>query len=157
MDMKLDKELDMKISHGRAREEREECARGEEEVQAGPAPGQTGPTPAARLRTRSTELDRPTRYVEHQDHREEDTPWSSGGEEQLDVKMGREQNLTSSEAHEEKKGAGRSNPVDRPPPATRSKPGSWLVPTGAIPAPEPSPVVIRSRPGLDRTPVPCPV
>ncbi|KAK1595410.1 hypothetical protein QYE76_018525 [Lolium multiflorum] len=43
MNVKLDKELDMKISHGRAREEREECARGEEEVQAGPASGQTGP------------------------------------------------------------------------------------------------------------------
>ncbi|KAK1647701.1 hypothetical protein QYE76_065506 [Lolium multiflorum] len=38
MDVKLDMELDMKISHGRAREEREECARGEEEVQAGPEP-----------------------------------------------------------------------------------------------------------------------
>ncbi|KAK1644792.1 hypothetical protein QYE76_062597 [Lolium multiflorum] len=33
--VKLDKELDMKISHGRAREEREACARGEDEVQAG--------------------------------------------------------------------------------------------------------------------------
>ncbi|KAK1696997.1 hypothetical protein QYE76_013694 [Lolium multiflorum] len=43
MEVKLDKELDMKISHGRAREEREECARGEEEVQTGPEPGQTGP------------------------------------------------------------------------------------------------------------------
>ncbi|KAK1608439.1 hypothetical protein QYE76_032112 [Lolium multiflorum] len=43
MDVKLDKELDMEISHGRVREEREKCARGEEEVQAGPAPGQTGP------------------------------------------------------------------------------------------------------------------
>ncbi|KAK1601812.1 hypothetical protein QYE76_048283 [Lolium multiflorum] len=42
MDVELDKELDMKISHGRAREEWEACARGEEEVQAGPAPGQTG-------------------------------------------------------------------------------------------------------------------
>ncbi|KAK1608467.1 hypothetical protein QYE76_032140 [Lolium multiflorum] len=42
MDVELDKELDMKISHGRAREEREACARGEDEVQAGPAPGQTG-------------------------------------------------------------------------------------------------------------------
>ncbi|KAK1697825.1 hypothetical protein QYE76_014522 [Lolium multiflorum] len=41
--VKLDMELDMKISHGRAREEREECARGEEEVQAGPEPGPTGP------------------------------------------------------------------------------------------------------------------
>ncbi|KAK1607201.1 hypothetical protein QYE76_030874 [Lolium multiflorum] len=34
MAVKLDMELDMKISHGRAREEREACARGEEEVQA---------------------------------------------------------------------------------------------------------------------------
>ncbi|KAK1617425.1 hypothetical protein QYE76_022942 [Lolium multiflorum] len=39
MAVKLDMELDMKISHGRAREEREACARGEEEVQAGPEPG----------------------------------------------------------------------------------------------------------------------
>ncbi|KAK1601965.1 hypothetical protein QYE76_027070 [Lolium multiflorum] len=38
MAVKLDMELDMKISHGRAREEREACARGEEEVQAGPEP-----------------------------------------------------------------------------------------------------------------------
>ncbi|KAK1601586.1 hypothetical protein QYE76_017259 [Lolium multiflorum] len=45
MDVKVDKELDMKISHGRAREEREECARGEEEVQAGPPVG-----PATRAR-----------------------------------------------------------------------------------------------------------
>ncbi|KAK1680976.1 hypothetical protein QYE76_041824 [Lolium multiflorum] len=42
MNVKLDKELDMKIFHGRAREEREACAREEEEVQAGPASGQTG-------------------------------------------------------------------------------------------------------------------
>jgi hypothetical protein len=42
LDVKMDKELDMKISHGRARKEREACARGEDEVQAGPAPGQTG-------------------------------------------------------------------------------------------------------------------
>ncbi|KAK1652881.1 hypothetical protein QYE76_070686 [Lolium multiflorum] len=41
MDVKLDMELDMKISHERAREEREACARGEEDVQAGP-PGPTG-------------------------------------------------------------------------------------------------------------------
>ncbi|KAK1610779.1 hypothetical protein QYE76_034452 [Lolium multiflorum] len=41
MDVERDKELDMKISHGRAREEREACAR-EDEVQAGPAPGRTG-------------------------------------------------------------------------------------------------------------------
>ncbi|KAK1620966.1 hypothetical protein QYE76_026483 [Lolium multiflorum] len=44
MDVKLDMELDMKISHERAREEREACARGEEEVQAGPA---TRPAPPA--------------------------------------------------------------------------------------------------------------
>ena len=42
MDVKLDMELDMKISHGCARQEREACARGEVDVQAGPAPGQTG-------------------------------------------------------------------------------------------------------------------
>ncbi|KAK1608993.1 hypothetical protein QYE76_032666 [Lolium multiflorum] len=45
MDVKLDKELDIKISHGRA-EEREECARGEEEVQADSR--STGPTPGRR-------------------------------------------------------------------------------------------------------------
>ncbi|KAK1662936.1 hypothetical protein QYE76_051095 [Lolium multiflorum] len=38
MAVKLNMELDMKTSHGRAREEREACARGEEEVQAGPEP-----------------------------------------------------------------------------------------------------------------------
>ncbi|KAK1632108.1 hypothetical protein QYE76_006423 [Lolium multiflorum] len=42
MDVKLDKELDMKIFYGRAREEREACARDEEEVQAGPASSPTG-------------------------------------------------------------------------------------------------------------------
>ncbi|KAK1621095.1 hypothetical protein QYE76_026612 [Lolium multiflorum] len=42
MDVKLDMELDMKISHGHAREEREECARGEEEVQP-VRRGRTGP------------------------------------------------------------------------------------------------------------------
>ncbi|KAK1665548.1 hypothetical protein QYE76_053707 [Lolium multiflorum] len=47
LDMELDMELDMKISHGRAREEREACARGDEEIQAGP-PGRPAPTPAAR-------------------------------------------------------------------------------------------------------------
>ncbi|KAK1614275.1 hypothetical protein QYE76_019792 [Lolium multiflorum] len=43
MDVELDKELDMKISHGLAREEREACARGEDEGQAGPAPGRSPP------------------------------------------------------------------------------------------------------------------
>ncbi|KAK1644398.1 hypothetical protein QYE76_062203 [Lolium multiflorum] len=52
MAVKLDKELDMKISHGRAREEREACARGEEEVQAGPEPGMNhGGIPKLRLFT----------------------------------------------------------------------------------------------------------
>jgi hypothetical protein len=41
LDKKLDMELDMKTSHGRAREEREACARGGV-LQAGPRPGQTG-------------------------------------------------------------------------------------------------------------------
>ncbi|KAK1685849.1 hypothetical protein QYE76_046697 [Lolium multiflorum] len=64
LDKKLDVKLDMKTSHGSAREEREACARGEEEVQAGarrstgrhagaagPRPGQTGrPTGPARRR-----------------------------------------------------------------------------------------------------------
>ncbi|KAK1643954.1 hypothetical protein QYE76_061759 [Lolium multiflorum] len=42
MDVKLDMELDIKTSHGRAREEREECARREDAAQAGARPGQTG-------------------------------------------------------------------------------------------------------------------
>ncbi|KAK1613255.1 hypothetical protein QYE76_036928 [Lolium multiflorum] len=41
LDVKLDMELDMKTFHGRAREEREACAR-EDEVQAGARPGLTG-------------------------------------------------------------------------------------------------------------------
>jgi hypothetical protein len=60
LNMELDMELDMKISHGRAREEREACAK-EEEVQAGAQPGQTGrhvgapdprPGPTGRARRR---------------------------------------------------------------------------------------------------------
>ncbi|KAK1613441.1 hypothetical protein QYE76_037114 [Lolium multiflorum] len=55
MDVKLDMELDMKISHGRARE-REACARGEVDVQAGPRrlPGlrrRAGPSPVDRAAT----------------------------------------------------------------------------------------------------------
>ena len=42
LDMELDMELDMKTSHGRAREEWEECARGEAEAQAGARSGPTG-------------------------------------------------------------------------------------------------------------------
>ncbi|KAK1663109.1 hypothetical protein QYE76_051268 [Lolium multiflorum] len=47
MAVKLDMELDMKISHGRARR-REACARGEEEVRAGPEPVGR-PRPASRF------------------------------------------------------------------------------------------------------------
>ncbi|KAK1683442.1 hypothetical protein QYE76_044290 [Lolium multiflorum] len=43
MDVKLDMELDMKTSHGRVREEREECAREGKEVQAGPSPAKLPP------------------------------------------------------------------------------------------------------------------
>ncbi|KAK1603906.1 hypothetical protein QYE76_027579 [Lolium multiflorum] len=42
MDVKLDMELDIKTSHGRAREERAACARGGDAVQAGARPGSTG-------------------------------------------------------------------------------------------------------------------
>ena len=42
LDMELDMELDMKTSHGRAREEREACARGGDAAQAGARTGPTG-------------------------------------------------------------------------------------------------------------------
>lgn len=42
LDMELDMKLDMKTSHGRAREEREACAREEDEVQTGARSGLTG-------------------------------------------------------------------------------------------------------------------
>ncbi|KAK1682570.1 hypothetical protein QYE76_043418 [Lolium multiflorum] len=42
LDMELDMKLDMKTSYGRAREEREACAREEDKVQAGVRPGLTG-------------------------------------------------------------------------------------------------------------------
>ncbi|KAK1650353.1 hypothetical protein QYE76_068158 [Lolium multiflorum] len=42
LDVKLDMELDMKTFHGRTREEREACARKEDQVQVGAQPGQTG-------------------------------------------------------------------------------------------------------------------
>ncbi|KAK1665205.1 hypothetical protein QYE76_053364 [Lolium multiflorum] len=54
MAVKLDMELDMKKSHGRAREEREACARGEEEVQAGQNPVRPAPDRPARSLARST-------------------------------------------------------------------------------------------------------
>jgi hypothetical protein len=88
------------------------------------------------------------RYKEHQDHGEEDTPWSKGGEEQLDVKMDMELDRKSPEEHNEEKLAGRSRTrSDRPPDrVTRSKPDFPLVPSGRYPgAPEPRPVAARSR------------
>ena len=42
LDMELAMKLDMKTSYGSAREEREACAREEDEVQAGARPGLTG-------------------------------------------------------------------------------------------------------------------
>ena len=45
LDMELAKKLDMKTSHGSAREEREACAK-EEEVQAGSTPDRPAATPA---------------------------------------------------------------------------------------------------------------
>ncbi|KAK1608473.1 hypothetical protein QYE76_032146 [Lolium multiflorum] len=50
LDVKLDMELDVKTSHGRAREEREACARGGV-LQAGPRPGPTGRGRATRSQT----------------------------------------------------------------------------------------------------------
>ena len=102
------------------------------------------------------------RYKEHQEHEEVDTPWSRGGEEQLDVKMDMELDRKSPEERKEEKMAGRSRTrsdrppdrvtrsitrSDRPPDrATRSKPDFPLVPSGRYPgAPEPRPVTARSR------------
>ncbi|KAK1618241.1 hypothetical protein QYE76_023758 [Lolium multiflorum] len=62
LDVKLDMELDMMTSHERAREEREECARGGDAVQAGVRPGQTGH--AARSQPRSDRLPRRTSPVQ---------------------------------------------------------------------------------------------
>src|SRR5215203_1265015 len=90
------------------------------------------------------------RYVEHQDHGEDDTPWSREGEEQLIEKMYTELDWTSPEERKEEKKDGRSrtrsdrlpdratrSPArsDRPPDrAVRSKPDLALVP-GNIPGP----------------------
>ncbi|KAK1684878.1 hypothetical protein QYE76_045726 [Lolium multiflorum] len=51
LDMELAMKLDMKKSHGRAREEREACARAEDEVQTGARPGQTKNKDAADVMT----------------------------------------------------------------------------------------------------------
>jgi hypothetical protein len=88
------------------------------------------------------------RYEVHQGPGEEDTPWSRGGEEQLDVKVGMELDSTTHEACEGGKEAGRPRSrSDRiPDRITRSKPDSQLVPSGRHPAaPEPRLVAARSR------------
>jgi hypothetical protein len=89
-------------------------------------------------------------YEEHQDPGEEDTPRSRGGEDQRDVKMDMELDPESSEEREEGKMAGRPRTRSNRPPdwATRSGPGSRLVPTGHSPgAPEPRPVPDPVRTG----------
>ncbi|KAK1629590.1 hypothetical protein QYE76_003905 [Lolium multiflorum] len=63
MDVKLDMELDMKTSHGRAREEREECARGEDDVQAGARSGRPA-MPRTMVPGRSDRILRRTRPVQ---------------------------------------------------------------------------------------------
>ncbi|KAK1602092.1 hypothetical protein QYE76_017135 [Lolium multiflorum] len=115
------------------------------------------------------------RYVEHQDHGEDVTPWSREGEEQLSKKMYTELDPKSPEERKEEKTDGRSRTrSDRAPDrATRlrirstgrltgppgSQPGYQPVPSGQHPgASGPRPVGARSqaRSGPDR-PVTGPV
>ncbi|KAK1616678.1 hypothetical protein QYE76_022195 [Lolium multiflorum] len=101
------------------------------------------------------------RYEVRQVPAEEDTPWSGGGEEQLDVKMCMELDPTSSEPREGRKGA--SRPRTRSTGSLAGPPGpdrilGWCQP-GAIPGLwDPSSVAIRprARSGPD-APVPGPV
>ncbi|KAK1602162.1 hypothetical protein QYE76_017205, partial [Lolium multiflorum] len=118
---------------------------------------------------------RKERYVEHQDHGEDVTPWSREGEEQLSKKMYTELDPKSPEERKEEKTDGRSRTrSDRAPDrATRlrirstgrltgppgSQPGYQPVPSGQHPgASGPRPVGARSqaRSGPDR-PVTGPV
>ncbi|KAK1628060.1 hypothetical protein QYE76_002375 [Lolium multiflorum] len=102
------------------------------------------------------------RYVEHQDHGEDDTPWSREGEEQLIEKMYTELDPKSPQERKEETMSGQSRiRSDRPPdratrPRIRStgrltgppgpQPGHQPVPSGRHPgAPEPRPVTARSR------------
>jgi hypothetical protein len=72
------------------------------------------------------------RYEVRQDPGEDDTSWSRGGEEQLDVKMDVELDPTSSEARKGREGASRPRTrSDRiPDRAPRSKPDARLAATG---------------------------
>ncbi|KAK1616621.1 hypothetical protein QYE76_022138 [Lolium multiflorum] len=101
-----------------------------------------------RINNNAYVIDIPTsKYKEHQDPGEEDTPWSGGGEEQLDVKMGMELDPTSPEARKGKKEAGRSRtrltgPQTGPPGPNRV----WrLCQPGDIPGLQDPPPVIRSQ------------
>ncbi|KAK1664832.1 hypothetical protein QYE76_052991 [Lolium multiflorum] len=65
LDVKVDMELDMKTSHGRAREEREACARGGD-LQAGARAGQTGRDAVPPVRpVAGLRLDQPARTRSH--------------------------------------------------------------------------------------------
>ncbi|KAK1596217.1 hypothetical protein QYE76_018556 [Lolium multiflorum] len=129
-----------------------------------------------RINNNAYVIDIPTsKYVEHQDHGEDVTPWSREGEEQLSKKMYTELDPKSPEERKEEKTDGRSRTrSDRAPDrATRlrirstgrltgppgSQPGYQPVPSGQHPgASGPRPVGARSqaRSGPDR-PVTGPV
>jgi hypothetical protein len=102
------------------------------------------------------------RYVEHQDHGEDVTPWSREGEEQLIEKMYTELDPKSPQERKEETMSGQSRiRSDRTPDrATRLRirstgrltgppgpqPGLQPVPSGRLPgAPEPRPVTARSQ------------
>ncbi|KAK1694867.1 hypothetical protein QYE76_011564 [Lolium multiflorum] len=66
-----------------------------------------------RINNNAYVIDIPTsKYVEHQDHGEDDTPWSREGEEQLIEKIYMELDPKSSEERKEEKMNGRQNPAD---------------------------------------------
>jgi hypothetical protein len=86
------------------------------------------------------------RYKVHQDHGEEDTPWSREGEEQRDLKRDMKLDPTSIEAREGREGAGR--PRTRPTGPTTVPPGPSLGRSGGTPDfPRLAPGL---RPGWDR-------
>ncbi|KAK1614317.1 hypothetical protein QYE76_019834 [Lolium multiflorum] len=116
-----------------------------------------------RINNNAYVIDIPTsKYVEHQDHGEDDTSWSREGEEQLIEKMNMELDPKSPQERKEETMSGRSRiRSDRTPDrATRLRirstgrltgppgpqPGHQPVPSGRLPgAPEPRPVTARSR------------
>ncbi|KAK1607878.1 hypothetical protein QYE76_031551 [Lolium multiflorum] len=116
-----------------------------------------------RINNNAYVIDIPTsKYVEHQDHGEDDTSWSREGEEQLIEKMYMELDPKSPQERKEETMSGRSRiRSDRTPDrATRLRirstgrltgppgpqPGHQPVPSGRLPgAPGPRPVTARSR------------